>query len=257
MELRKISDIHLESNRGFRPKEMEGESAQVLILAGDICEFQKTTILDPFIEEMSHRFKKTIYVPGNHEYYGGHIPNSLNKARERYSKFSNVHILDDEYIDIDDVRFIGATLWTDMNRNNPLAMFEAGQYMNDYKKIRVSNYRKIKPIETVGMHAKSIMFIKNSLENSTFKNVVVTHHAPSWLSIDERYRGDSLNPAYVSDQSELIYQHSPELWFHGHVHSTFDYMLYDTRVICNPKGYSSHSMGAENPAFDCARIIRI
>lgn len=257
MKLRILSDLHLEADRSYRPNVMENEKSQTLILAGDICELQRTSILNPFVEEMAERFGNIIYVPGNHEYYSGHIPHSLQKAKERYSGLSNVNILSDEFVDIDGVRVVGSTLWTDFNKNDPLAMFHAGFSMNDYRKIRVSNYRKIKPIETVGMHAKSVIFLHEALSAATGKKIVVTHHGPSWKSIHPSYAGDSLNPAYVSDLSELIYQTVPDLWFHGHVHNSFDYMVYDTRVICNPKGYSSIRMGAENKLFDSELMLEI
>jgi hypothetical protein len=28
-----------------------------------------------------------------------------------------------------------------------------------------------------------------------------------------------------------------DLWVHGHTHSSFDYKLGKTRIICNPRGY--------------------
>lgn len=40
------------------------------------------------------------------------------------------------------------------------------------------------------------------------------------------------------------------LWIHGHVHESADYELNGTRIICNPKGYSSPELGPQNPAFD-------
>jgi hypothetical protein len=31
-----------------------------------------------------------------------------------------------------------------------------------------------------------------------------------------------------------------KLWTHGHTHELFDYMIGDTRVVCNPRGYINY-----------------
>ena len=36
-----------------------------------------------------------------------------------------------------------------------------------------------------------------------------------------------------------------KLWIHGHVHNNFDYMIGDTRVICNPRGYEMYQENFE------------
>jgi Icc-related predicted phosphoesterase len=82
--------------------------------------------------------------------------------------------------------------------------------------------------------------------------VVVTHHAPHPLSVHPRYAGSALNASFASDLSEMMELWQPELWVHGHVHDTFDYVVRNTRVVCNPRGY-----GTENPAFDPALVVEI
>lgn len=256
MKIRILSDLHIEFSADYRPQVFEDDGDTVLVLAGDICEIHRRAIILPFMNEMAERFKHVVHVMGNHEYYNGHIPDSLKKLRELTSHLPNLSILDEEVVTIDGVNFIGTTLWTDMDRNDPLTLFFAGQQMRDYKKIRVGGYRKMRPIETVGMHAKSVMFLKRVLSDlHGQRNVVVTHHGPSHLSIHEKYRNDDLNGAYVSDLSELIFEHSPDLWLHGHVHSSLDYMLYDTRVICNPRGYPNAT--PENPEFAENKLIEL
>ena len=46
-----------------------------------------------------------------------------------------------------------------------------------------------------------------------------------------------MNGAYYSNMTELMFDKKPALWVHGHVHASFDYMMGDTRVVCNPRGY--------------------
>jgi hypothetical protein len=44
----------------------------------------------------------------------------------------------------------------------------------------------------------------------------------------------------------------PSLWVHGHVHSSFNYFVGQTRALCNPHDYRN-----ENPAFYPALVVEI
>ena len=79
------------------------------------------------------------------------------------------------------------------------------------------------------------------------KVVVVTHHLPSFQSIPERFRGESLNGAYASELFEDIMETQPDIWCHGHTHGSSDYMIGNTRILCNPRGYHGHEL---NPDFN-------
>ena len=82
----------------------------------------------------------------------------------------------------------------------------------------------------------------------------MTHHGISPLSIHERYRGDNLNWAFMSDLSQEILDHGPLLWVHGHTHDSFDYVLGKTRVVVNPYGYQEVEM---NPQYDSRLLIEL
>ncbi len=251
-----ISDLHLEGTPTYRPASVENESEITLILAGDICEMRKPNILIPFLQDVCKRFKHVIYVPGNHEYYGGHMYISLDKllvAME--SQFTNFHLLHNRFVEIDGVNFIGSTLWTDFNKGNPMAMWDVARGLNDYSYIRTGNYRKISAAIILAEHNTAKNFINDTLYLlNDQKNVVITHHAPCTLSISPAYINDPLNAGYVSDLSDLIDKHKPLIWCHGHVHTSHDYMLYDTRIICNPRGYESFKRGIENKNYSLTVI---
>ena len=51
------------------------------------------------------------------------------------------------------------------------------------------------------------------------------------------YAESPINRFFVSDETPLILDKKPRLWVHGHTHLTCDYMLGETRVVCNPHGY--------------------
>lgn len=200
--------------------------------------------------------KPIIYVAGNHEFYGGSLGHTMNKMRAA-AKGTRLHFLHNEEVVLDGVRFLGATLWTDyrLTGNQPLAEWDAGQQMQDFKYIRDEHFRKVRPYQVLQAHARSRSFLDEKL-NETFdgKTVVVTHHAPSELSIHERYKDQPghLNAAYASRLDGLM--GTAALWVHGHTHHSFDYELYGTRVVCNPRGYAPKDL---NPDFDPNLILEV
>ena len=102
------------------------------------------------------------------------------------------------------------------------------------------------------MHQQSRLFIDSVLKADPIKTVVVTHHLPHARSIPPRFEGDLLNAAYASDLSAVIASGRPALWVHGHTHDSCDYMVGDTRVVANPRGYDD-----ENVRFDPALTLRV
>lgn len=264
MKLRICSDLHLEASPEYRLPLVEAESECVLVLAGDVCEFQRKQVYLNFMEDVCSRFRYVIHVPGNHEYYRGHVYESLKKAREWCNHLGNLYILNNEILEIDNVKFLCSTLWTDIDKGNPISSYFVQQGMNDYHLIRIAAYRKLKALDTMAIHKESREFLEQHLQNVKDKCVVISHHAPSMLSISDKYAGDRLNGGYASDLSDMILDNSPCLWIHGHMHDSFDYSLGKTRVVCNPKGYPLSMMmkrqgysGYENQNFDDSLVIEI
>lgn len=256
MKVRIVSDLHLEFYKkdDFKLEVSENESNTILLLAGDIAIATKMKRFNYFFEDISKRFFKVLYIAGNHEYYGGNYLMTSIKIADALEPFNNIHFLENQRMEIDNIVFICATLWTDFNDNDPICMFDAKHKMNDYKTIRHGSSnepwrRKFSPEDAYVIHKTSKEFIFKTLkhkdENKTY--IVMTHMAPSELSVSPEFEGDRLNGAYVSNLEEDILNSKPDFWFHGHVHSTFDYMLGDTRIICNPAGYVEME---ENPNFD-------
>ncbi len=232
MLLHILSDIHIE----FEPFEPPTTEADVVVLAGDRHVGTKG------LEWAKDNFKDehVIYVLGNHEYYGQALPKLTNKLKE-LSRGTNIHILENDKLEIDGVVFLGCTLWTDFKLfGDPrIAGYEASQKMTDFKKIRVSpSYRKLRSIDLAGIHFKSLNWLKNELDNNKGgKLVVVTHHSPSMRSIPNDYREDVRSAAFASNLDEFVKRSGAELWVHGHLHVEKDYMIGGTRVVCNPRGY--------------------
>jgi predicted phosphodiesterase len=275
MRVAVISDLHLE----FEDLTLPG--GDVLILSGDVMEARKLkkemynpemVLLaheDPkkrpdrwyrFMEEECSKYREVVYVMGNHEHYGFQYQKSYAHIASQLP--NNVTLLENQTHQIDDVVFVGATLWTDMNKADPLTMFHMRGQMNDYKQVTMFNesknvYHRLTPEKTVEDHYRSRQFIQETVEGKyDQKFVVVTHHAPSKASIKPWYANDTLmNGAYSSDLSEFIMDNPQiKVWTHGHTHDLFDYMIRSTRVICNPRGYAGYEERAEqfdpNYGFD-------
>ncbi len=63
---------------------------------------------------------------------------------------------------------------------------------------------------------------------------------------------DVLQAADGDQAWELIERHQPALWVHGHTHTSFDYRIGASRIVCNPHGY-----GDENEAFDPGLVLDV
>jgi Icc-related predicted phosphoesterase len=251
MRLWVLSDLHLEYADLHEPLDIA--DADVCICAGDLTRFPANGV--HWLGEHIARWMPVIYVAGNHEFYKGGIRECLEDGRAAATRFPNVHFLENDSVVIDGVRFIGATLWTDFRiEGSPqLAMTYARERMNDYRMIALqrSPWKRFLPVDAAKMHHGSRSFIRETLATPfDGETVVVTHHLPSKKSVPDRFAGDLLNAAYASDLSEIIEEGKPDLWVHGHTHDSCDYVLGDTRVVCNPRGYDD-----ENPKFDHHLVV--
>ena len=267
LSIRVLSDLHLEfSNGQVDIPSNNNDNNTILLLLGDIGIAKTESTYVPFITEMSHRFRHVIYIMGNHEHWKGKFPCTYNKIWYNLVELDNVTVLEKDSVVIDNVAFIGATLWTNMNNNNPITMFDAKLKMNDYARIRNGPdgepwKRKLDPEDTVADHitARNYIFAEiKSMKELGLKVVVMTHHAPSYWSLSESKQGDSMNGAYVNNLTNAIVDiednMQPDIWCHGHVHNNSDYTIGQTRVICNPRGY--HGVGT-NKGFDPLLTIQV
>lgn len=263
MKIQVVSDIHLEFGATVVPN---AKDTDVLILSGDICvaaDYHSERYVNrynAFFDQVCKEFKNVVYVFGNHEHYHGNFATTANILREKLSGYSNLHILDIGHVDIDDVRFVGGTLWTNFDNSNPQAMWDAQRMMNDYRGVlngeNADPYSgpKFVPADAIMYHEAMLKYIDEQCAQHN-KIVVVGHHTPSYASIEGRYVGDALNAAYASHLSEYILDRTQiKLWTHGHVHVSQDYMIGTTRIVCNPRGYYGYE---ENEAFNDIKVVEI
>jgi predicted MPP superfamily phosphohydrolase len=256
-----------EIDRLYYPATISTDMQTALLIPGDLWTDNnafKRRFGGPtsWIERVSKQFHSVILLLGNHDYWDGALNSAERKARASITEhgLENVHLLEDSSVVIENVKFLGGTLWTDYKRGDPLVQLSAPNYMKpDFEYIKVAEptfHRKLwtSDIAAVHAHTRKYIFKNARRDNPEQKVVVLSHHAPSFLSVDEKYHTAAdytTNFFYFSDLDSHFYEDDVviDLWVHGHMHSAKDYTINKTRVICNPRGYAG-TADAENSGFD-------
>lgn len=245
-----ISDIHTSRIDRLWSRPLVPPDADVCICAGDVTS-ELAASLDYMLANIEP-VMPVVLTLGNHEYYGLTVDQAIARARRKVAG-SQVHLLENDTVEIGGVKFIGATLWTDFeiatgreDEDVPAevrlakARAEIKHHAIDFFEIR-SDRRPgdfVDVDELRDRHIASRDFIARELEGTTYNqpSVVLSHHAPLQDSLDWRFEGNPSNAAYASDLSGMIEAYAPKYWVHGHIHRNRDYMHHQTRIICNPRG---------------------
>lgn len=275
MKFAVCSDLHLE----FGPISLENkDGADVLILSGDICiagevrerdDFKirgmsdKSNRYHNFFEECCSRFANVIYVLGNHEHYHGDFSKSLGNLRTHLGYLRNLHILEKEFVEIDGVCIAGASLWTDMNKEDPVTIQHIKGYMNDYriiddsselvhfkkavyKKDEEGNYimekigeintvvhdhyefdtrpSKFSPEKSVTEHKATLAAFKEFIESRPNATwVIAGHHAPSKVSTKPQYEKDVVVNGAYSSDLSEFILDHPQIKLWTHGHTHHEF----------------------------------
>jgi predicted phosphodiesterase len=269
MKIAIMSDLHLEcDSRAFHDRDAKarkaGEfnfylgppqpNADILVLAGDIHNGAQA------VDWANRSFAlPVVLIAGNHEAYGHELFRSIAYSRQ-IAHAPNMHVAFLERATWmhtsaagESARFIGTTLWTDFGLHGaPQASMEiAESKLDDFRDIKIERGERVRvlhPSDTIRLHKAAVAFLHRELRQPfNGMTIVVTHYAPSPKSVAAKYKNDSLTPAFASNLEELILAYRPDLWVHGHMHDSFDYVIGRTRIVCNPRGYFPDQL---NPTFD-------
>lgn len=237
MKIQYMSDLHLE----FAPMQVPPKLGDVLILAGDV---HLGTNALYFLEQCSFVFDKVFYILGNHEYYGqdmwklpGKIRDALagidSDGKVQFEPIKNVHLLDNDVISHEGVNFIGTTLWS-------WAKPDLKYLMNDFRKITYKypqRYGKFSPEAAINLFMGNKHFLLNSIKPGE-KNVVITHHAPSFRMINlHRYDDPIANSGYATEILQDFNAEDIAIWISGHTHAAMDKIISGIHCVSNCRGY--------------------
>lgn len=236
MKVAYCSDLHLEF---YKPPFAYPDlftDADVLILAGDVCEARHVDKHIEWFKSLCNFYDYVIYVAGNHEFYRCEF-NKTYDLLKSLNHIDNLYFLQDSAIELDGITFAGSTLWSYIS---PEKEWFARRGMNDYHLITMNEegrYRKLVPSDTVQAHHNSVKFLSDN------KNidVVITHHLPTSRSTPKRYLDNIYNCCYTSNLEHLL--DGKQFWIHGHTHDSCNYVEYGCNVLCNPMGYPDEGLG--------------
>lgn len=245
VRLHVLSDLHLE----HAPFAIPDVDADVVVLAGDIA--PGTAGIDWAARQLPGR--TVLYVAGNHEFYGHDLPGLTDRLRAA-ARGSTIHVLENDAVVIDGVRFLGCSLWSDFdhagieNRANSMALCE--RLINDYKQIRSSEGRRLLARDTRDLHVASRAWLATCLADAhDGPTVVVTHHAPLVRRREAANAVlDAIAGGFASDLTELMGT-GVALWVFGHTHRCIDTDVHGTRVLSNQRGYPHEPVVGFDPAL--------
>lgn len=251
MRIALLSDIHLSVNALPFP-DMD---ADVVVLAGDISRPAAA------IEWAKSCPVPVVYVAGNHEFYGSDLISTYEQLN-RLSQGTQIHVLErSEYVH-NGVRFLGCTLWSDYRlfdsaEDQAQGIDLATKVIRDFTHIKISpDFQDLfTPAISQLVFLQTVAWLEDCFtKNRTMPTVVVSHFAPTRLSISPAFASSPINSSFVSDLEDRIKDWQPALWLHGHTHGSFDYRVGNTLVICNARGYAKNGIN-ENPDFDDSYVI--
>ncbi|NLY64246.1 MAG: serine/threonine protein phosphatase [Alcaligenaceae bacterium] len=238
----------------------------VLVLAGDIGDlFSVKCFLEAIRNEAPDL--PVLYVLGNHEYYGMEFEQAKQQYRQVCDRYQ-VTLLDNEALQIEDVLFVGSTLWTDFSLAGQadISMLWARSRIPDFLKIRRysadGSLVAMQPADTVHEYKKACEFIHESLAAPTDnirKKVVVTHFLPSIELLAPAYcqTPDALiRSAYWASDIPRLYRLADD-WLYGHSHDCIETRVGTTRFLSNQRGYSKVMNQAQCAAYQRDYCVEI
>jgi predicted phosphodiesterase len=233
-----MSDLHLEFT-DYLPSVISSIGEDVVVLAGDIGVGLEG------VRWACRAFgdRPVLYVMGNHEFYGHHFVELIEKARAE-TQGSRVRILEDEAVVIDGVRFLGCTFWTDFKlfgSPRQSQCMEIASFMSDYMQMLTGPagmLRNVKPADTLARHKASCTWLNREIGQSKEPCVVITHHGPSFHVCEAEYRNDLLTAAFLNNADDLL-RAPVKAWIYGHTHQVLNFEISGVPVLSNQRGYPS------------------
>ena len=255
MKIQYVSDLHLElsGNSKYIKENPLPITGDILLIAGDSAYYGTPDYTKlKFWKWASENYKQVIVCMGNHEFYA-YQDVSLIKDGFDLEIQPNVHVYYNSVINIEGIDIIVSTLWGHIPENQ-IPYVEWG--VNDFRRIKWGENR-LSGEHFNELNQSCIDFIKKSVsETKNSLKIVLTHHLPSPLLVDERFKGSNLNGAFMCDLTNYIANSNIDYWIYGHSHCNIDYQIGNTRLLSNQMGYVAYNENVMNK-FDPGKFIEI
>lgn len=243
LKVKLLSDIHLEkleSYPGIAAFIPEKDEIDVICLCGDIGDPRDLSYTH-FLRDCANKCNiHTFVIMGNHEAYGDSIQNTT-KVISTVCDIINKQIgkekavfLNNSYVDVHDYRFMGTTLWTDID---PSEAWNIRCSIADFQYIKGWGIG-----ESISKFHENVAWLRVNIQAASEDNkkaVILSHHVPLLSLGNPEYAGSPLKSAFASDLSEFIKQNTDTIsyWFYGHDHYSATKKVGNTIIMSNQKGY--------------------
>jgi Icc-related predicted phosphoesterase len=242
MKIQIISDIHLEHRDDKHILSYIIPSADILVIAGDLCNIRKVSIdiIHDSLKILSLCYERIYYVPGNHEYFNRLLmPDIKLELQKICSSFDNVIFLDNNIDEYNGYVFIGSILWS-----LPLEdeYTEILNRCNNKKQMTIRKGVKISIESMIHDFKSNLSWIEHEISKCDKKVVLITHYLPSYSAISEKYKESSYNSMFATDL-EYLFESPLVLWIAGHTHFKKHVNINGIPLIVNPLGYTDEFSG--------------
>lgn len=253
-----VSDIHLEHWLGNRRADTktilysmlphaDSDPQSTLILAGDACPYPEQR--EDMLNELAVRFKRVVYVAGNHEHWGQRLDQWNDWAgHASMSGHTNViigesgHAVTFAPMDVHEPAIIAATMWAPYGRDDPVTEIaltgnaDCARIKPDDKTLRClpKHFQDLHTAEIADIKKHLIQFHEHGRQTA-----VVTHHVPGHFLRLPGLDANAWDDMFMSEEaaSFMHEEWAPKYWFFGHTHKSWDIQHGKTRCISNPYGY--------------------
>lgn len=256
MNIQVLSDTHIDYLETSKFSEIYEKAADTIVLCGDIGE-AKSKKYEDFLTGLSKKFKYVIIIAGNHEYYFSEFHSINKKIEEICKKLGNIFFLNNSVLKLENVIFIGTTLWYDLK---PEQYELVKNKMNDFNYIDINSDQKVRrltPEDVKAMYDKNIDWLDSQLSLTDHLEcgvVVLTHHAPLSVGTSNKSYEAKINGTlgYSNNLYNFIKSHRINYWIFGHTHYKCYFAVDKTVIISNPVGYKG-----EKTRYDKKCVIKL
>lgn len=255
-----LSDLHLESPKAYDIFEVEPRAPCLALLGdiGNVVPHREECLA--FLTRQLRQFQTVLFVPGNHEAYGGSWPESLavlkefehstDQAREgpSASELGKFVVLDRGLFELpasDGCRrvLLGCSLFSYVPPQSEMAVEMGLQDFFQTSSWSVRDHNEA--------HARDLAWLNEQVdqiqcEDSNVQIIMCTHWSPTTdpRSLDPRHAGSKITPGFATDLSgELCFKSANVvLWAFGHTHYNCDFTIdridaEPLRLVTNQRGY--------------------